>query len=337
MKPCTKVGLDITWRCNWRCTHCFYLRNAKLHKVQDATLIDIEAKIIDAKSKGMDHVVLIGQGEPSLHPDVISIILKAREHNMAISMITNGSAGIDTYESFFECGLDHLHISSHGYREALNKISGRSDAFDVQGDLKNWLQRNGLPFRTNITMQQLNYQQLPDVADYEISKGVYHFVFLGFLPHYEWSGFVDTVGVHPGLLRPYIEKAADKLLEAGTLFTIRYHPLCHLSPKYWKYVVNARYVPYDPFEWNYITSIDPVDVRDLAIHLGESVANKCDGCKMRLHCGGWNRIMAKAFDGARLRPITIIPEEYKSVYKIEGGLHDLNPVNQHSGTLCKKP
>ncbi len=193
-----------------------------------------------------------------------------------------------------------------------------------------------------MTLQKLNYQELPDLVDYEISHGDYHFVFLGFLPHYAWKDHLTDISVHPTELRPYIEDGADRLIESDTYFTIRYHPLCHLAPKYWPYVVNANHVPYDPWEWAYPLGDQPPQCRDpdvvkqVAHNLGEMVAvqgEPCNRCSARRHCGGWNATYAEAFGGAGLTAIEGPPSEYVEVWEVDGGLHDLNPANQLTGTI----
>jgi MoaA/NifB/PqqE/SkfB family radical SAM enzyme len=203
---------------------------------------EVRAKIEQARRGGLDNVVLVGYGEQSLCPHTPAILDFAHKVGMATSMITNGATWLSRFKGFFTQGLDHLHISSHGLNGTLDTIVGQLGAFARQAELKSWLKSEGLPFRTNVTVQLENYQELPELAAYEQSMGVYHFVFLGFLPHYGWHNHVREIAVHPAELRPYIEDAADVLIGKGTLFTIRYHPFCHLAPRYWPYVVNARYV-----------------------------------------------------------------------------------------------
>lgn len=336
MRPCTRVGIDCTWRCNWQCGHCFYLRNSNLHRPIDEKLYVMTRKIDQAKEGGLDHVVFVGWGEPSLGKNTLQVMEYAHSLGMATSMITNGSTGIGRFKTFMREGMDHLHISSHGLDDELDDLVGWPGAFAKQAELKEWLAAEELPFRTNVTMQQRNYHEIPDLAEFEIEHRVFHFVFLGFLPHYEWHNHVNDVAVHPADLRPYIEDGADKLLDAGTYFTIRYHPLCHLAPKYWPYVVNARYVFFDPWEWNY--SLQVTDLDSLwgdSRRCGESVAcqEPCSKCSAYFACGGWNRTYAAAFGGADLKPIMEPPDAYKDVWGKRGGLHDLNPVNQLSGTI----
>lgn len=339
MKPCSRLGINVTWRCNAACRHCFYLRDDRLHTGPEVTMAEAGSEIRRAAQDGLDHVVMIGYGEPSLAPIRRGVLELAHSLGMATSMITNAATGLRRFKDLFAWGMDHLHISSHGLDGTLDDIMHRNGIFRKQAEVKEWLATEELPFRTNVTLQQLNYRELPDLADYEIEHGDYHFVFLGFLPHYAWADHLTEIAVHPAELRPYIEDAADRLIESDTYFTIRYHPLCHLAHKYWPYVVNANHVPYDPWEWQYGSPPQRLDleaVKQVAQSLGEMVAiqgKPCNQCSARQHCGGWNRTYADAFDGAGLTAIEGPPTEYAEVWETDGGLHDLNPANHLTGTI----
>jgi MoaA/NifB/PqqE/SkfB family radical SAM enzyme len=326
----------VTWACNWRCEQCFYRCDPRLGKAPATPLQTITDKIDLAIVGGLDHAVMVGYGEPSLAVDMPKILDYCHERNVSTSMITNGATGLERFKRFFRQGMDHVHISSHGLDGTLDEIVGSPGAFARQAELKEWLASEELPFRTNVTLQQANYRELPDLAEYEVERGVFHFVFLGFLPHYDRGDQLRTIAVHPAELRPYIEDAAKVLLDAGTCFTIRYQPLCHLSPELWPYVTNSRYVFFDPFEWNYELQVHDVDALWTASkRLGDSVACRtpCNECLAYGHCGGWNQKYAAAFGGADLRPIRDVPDEYVDVWERDGGLFDMNPVNQLSGTI----
>ncbi len=217
----------------------------------------------------------------------------------------------------------------------MNQIAARPDAAAKQLRLKEWLQKEQLPFRTNLTMQQANYQQMPEALCRDADLGAFHVVMLGFLPHYEWGDPKKTaeVGVHPELLRPYIEETCRLMTERNQLFTIRYHPLCHLDPAYWKHVVNTKYVLFDPFEWTYSLQADNIPAlwKD-ALKMGEGTrtTDPCNSCSALRHCGGWNKRNVDGV-GCTLTAITKAPPEYAKVWDIDGGVHDLNPVNHLDG------
>ena len=344
MRPNTRAGLDVTWRCQWQCAHCFYRHDPRLHKPIDTPMNEIRDKLDQAQKGGLNHAVLDGYGEPSLCRNLTEILLECRGRGMATSMITNGASPRRIYENCRELGMDHLHFSTHGTEEVLTKISGDPKAHNRQITLKGWMQKVAWPWRTNIAMQRLNVENIEAVVEQEIKLGTFHFVFLGFLPHYEWQqdlADVRQVAAHPAELRPHIEAGAVKLRESGTYFTIRYHPFCHLNPEWWPHVTNARHVFVDPWEWNYelqVTDLQRLWAAARAVGDSHACREPCRQCIAYRHCGGWNRWMAEAFGGADLKAVTEVPDNYTSVWDREGGVFDLNPANVLSGTIgCGAP
>lgn len=347
MQPCRRVGLDVTWRCNERCTHCFYRFGGnefgQLGTPWDAPLESLLEKVDKGRAHGLNHVVLEGYGEPFLYQRLEELLLACKERGMTTSIITNGTIPIKMYERCYrEWGLDHLHISSHGFGHTLDEITQLKGAAEKQLRLKQWLKSEGLPFRTNVTLQQLNYKQVPEIIEQDVELGSFHCVMLGFIPIYEWRDPAKTheVAVHPAELRPYIEKAAKFLKDQGSLFTIRYHPLCHLDPEYWPYVVNARYVFFDPWEWNYELQADNIPALwNASKRMGDSVAMKhgpCQSCSAFRHCGGWNKTNVEGTEASLdLRSITYedVPKKYHRVWEHDGGIHDLNPANHLHGVV----
>jgi len=337
MKPCTRFDLNVTWRCQWRCRHCFYLRSPSFHAQQDEPLTPLLERVDCAKAAGYDHAVMTGFGEPSLCRHALEIVQYCRERDIAVSMITNGATKLRYYQNLVALGIDHLHLSSHGIGDVLDDVAQARGAYRKQQELKDWLASEGLPYRANLSLQQANYLHIMPALENDLEHGVYHYVLLGFLPHYEWAEHVAEVAVPPAELRPCIEQAAELLEVSGVYWTIRYHPLCHLDARWWPHVTNARYVFYDPWEWNHTLNIrdDGRLWRD-AVNLGESVAiqgKPCSDCVARRHCGGWNRTYAAAFSGAGLRAIREVPDVYRDVWDRDGGLHDLNPANALTGTI----
>jgi len=337
MRPCSSAGINLTWKCNFRCIFCFYRDFPELENGKDRRFGDIIKEIFAAKKRGCKNIVFIGYGEPTLYKKLLEVIDYCSSLQLKTSIITNGSTGIHLIEKLYSNGLNHILFSVHGLGEIINEISCNADASKKQREVKDWLKKNNLPFRTNTTFQLKNYCFLEEIIEDCINSGARHIILLGFLPHYHWHNKLREVAVHPKELRPHIEKSADLLISAHKYFTIRYFPFCHLSWEYWKYVVNARYILFDPWEWDYgYYSQDLEEVWRHALEMGESVAiqgKPCSDCLMRLHCGGWNRIYASGFGGAGLTPITDIPEEYKDVADKRGGLHDLNPANSLEGYI----
>lgn len=336
MRPCKVVGVDITYRCPASCRACFYKRSNLIHKSQDVPIEEVKAKINRGLDGGLDGVTICGYGEPASCPNTQEIIRYAKSLGMWISMISLGVAPVDRFKEYFDLGLDHILLSLHGVGQVHDEIVGLPGAFAKQHVLREWMTANGIKFRSNVTMQQANYKTLPEIAEYGCSTGVHHFVLLNVIPIYEWEHHASEIAVHPADLKPYIERASDIILEDGRLLTIRYVPFCGVSPRYWKYVTNAKFVFWSNDEWNYElqakdkTALWEASLR-MARHLGVK-GEPCQSCLAQKHCGAWNAVYAAAFPGC-ISAIREVPAEYADVWKTEGGVFDLNPANAKSGTI----
>jgi len=287
-------------------------------------------EVYAAKSRGCDHAVLVGQGEPMLWPFVFLWVEECAKAGITTSIITNGALPIKLYEDVREAGLDHLHISMHGLA-SINDIAERPTAASRQKELREWLKKEEWPWRMNMTIQKLNVHELAETALACIDHGCKHIIPLGFLPHYDWQDPVKLreVAVHPEIIGKEIERLYDQVVsKSDALFTIRYHPMCHLRQDLRKYVVNARHVLYDPWEWEYgYLGLDDHSYYAASVSIGESVAIQgapCSACSLRDACGGWNRVYAAGYDGAKL---CAIPGERVAI----GDLHNQNPANVQKG------
>jgi len=342
-KFCTRFGIDVTKRCNWRCRTCFYYHKDDFNTKWDLSVDEMKRKLDTAKEQGHDHVVAIGYGEPALYPHINEMVKYASKLGMTSSIITNGACNMDKYLSLIDDGIDHFHISTHGYGDVLDDIVSVKGAFDKQSRLIRHLASEKMPWRNNVTLQHKNYKQLKDIAKYCVENGVWHFVMLNFLPHYEWHNRVKEVAVDPKELAPYVIETARYLQESGVYFTIRYFPFCHLPQDLWKYVVNARYVVYDPYEWTYSNPFDkekfekePELLWNDALRIGNSVSVKgkpCSDCAVNLHCGGWNEPYAKAYGIEKTLCLVNKEDVPKESLTERGYYHYQNPINALDGTV----
>lgn len=334
LKQCSRIGIDFTKRCNWKCQTCFYRWNDDFNTPYDKPIPEMESELQEASRRGCDHAVAVGWGEPGLYKHMEHFIKFSADLGMTTSIITNGSLSSNRYARMYDWGLNHLHVSVHGIGDTLDKIAGAQHAGTIQARTLKWLKEEEKPFRTNTTIQQDNYAMLPEIITHIVEHGAYHCVLLGFLPHYQWQDptKMKQVAIHPKELKPYIEEATQLLENTATYCTIRYQPLCHLSKQYWKYVTNALYVLYDPWEWDYgHCGKDDEHFMLEAVKMARSVAvdgEPCSGCTARVHCGGWNRHYANGFNGAELQA-----QDIPAIEQDAGYFFTQNPINSRKGWI----
>lgn len=90
------VELTLTNRCNLRCVYCSDLE-LRERQGNDAFLdYDILSRLFeDLAQGGTKGVVFEGGGEPTLHPDFGKLVRRAKENNLAVGLITNGTVRLD--------------------------------------------------------------------------------------------------------------------------------------------------------------------------------------------------------------------------------------------------
>jgi len=302
---------------------------------KDTSLEQLKREINAGKNRGCNSVILSGKGEPLLHSQIDKIISYISKIGMKSWIITNGSVGIEIYRKLYDLGLDHLEVSMHGLGKTLDKIAERKGAGRKQMALLEWMSNNNHPFRINITLQRLNYQEIYNIATKAIQLGAFYVSLLNFLPHYHWKNHVKEVAVDPVLLVEPLERTMGWMEEKKVLFTLRYFPMCMIGPNFWKYITNALFVLFDSKEWDYgHHSEDLNKVWKAAKHSARKTGiggEPCISCLLKEHCGGWNRFYARAYNFKGLKAVKEIPNEYKNVINKRGGLFDLNPANLSEG------
>lgn len=335
LRQCSRVGIDVTRRCNFKCKTCFYRWHPAFGTAYDEPIESALTQARKAQARGCDHVVLVGWGEPGLWKPLLDYIREIASIGMTSSIITNGSLPIHLYSEMRDAGLNHLHISVHGIGEVLDGIVEFPGAGERQAKLMEWLKTESWPWRMNMTAQLANYRTFPQIAKTCVEHGCRHIISLGFLPHYEWEApdKVRQVAVHPAELQPYIEDTYEAIWRHGVMFTVRYHPMCHLREDLRKYVVNAKYVLYDPWEWDYGHHGEtPEAFWRSAQGIGGSVSiteAPCTQCYINGHCGGWNKTYCRAFG----KPTEVLqPVKMSKDWSIQAGwLHAQNPANMAKG------
>ena len=112
------INLDVTHRCNLNCLGCPYhsqesdLPSRSAQMVKDIPF-DLVTRLCDElKRLKTERILLIGEGEPLLHPHIFEIISKCKESGFHVAMYTNGTL-LDSARiaSILDSRLDILQVS----------------------------------------------------------------------------------------------------------------------------------------------------------------------------------------------------------------------------------
>ncbi len=156
------VTIDVTRRCNLRCLGChFHSPAAAMPSLADPSVSDISFDLVERlygelRTMDTEKIVLIGEGEPLLHPRIFDMISGAKAAGLHVTVVTNGTLlDRDAVESLLASRLDRIQISlwassPEEYRENypgsdLRNFERTIEGMKLLGSLKK-ARRSGLPF-----------------------------------------------------------------------------------------------------------------------------------------------------------------------------------------------
>lgn len=81
----THLQVEVTWRCNWRCVHCYQ----DDHRREPLSTDDLLTLWKQASGLGVMHLIVTG-GEPLVRRDIFELLAAARDEGLGITLYTNG-------------------------------------------------------------------------------------------------------------------------------------------------------------------------------------------------------------------------------------------------------
>jgi len=149
-----RVYLEITNRCNLDCGIC--IRNT-WEDLPGSLSLELYQKLISdiQLMDPLPEIFFGGYGEPLSHPDIIKMILSAKQNGSKTALITNGTLLSEKMaEALISSGLDHLWVSLDGVHsesyhdvqlvEYLPQILHNLENFQKINTLENSSQQDGM-------------------------------------------------------------------------------------------------------------------------------------------------------------------------------------------------
>lgn len=131
------LGLELTYRCNERCIHCYVPQNKKNDQIE-LSLEEIKDIITQARKLGCMDVLVTG-GEPTLRKDFLSICKHIVAERMLLNVFTNALAiSEEVFSGLISLPVNSVSFSLYGRTPAFHdSITGVKGSFDAS--LKNIL------------------------------------------------------------------------------------------------------------------------------------------------------------------------------------------------------
>lgn len=169
---------DVTSACNLRCAHCLYKQTDYSSK-NDLTTEQALSLADELINIGVVQISLTG-GEIFTRPDILQIIRKFKENNVAVKLLTNGillnDEIIDELSEILNYYVDNIHISlDAACGNTFAKIR-QSDCFHLlTGNIKKLTDKN-IRVINVCTVNKLNYKEVFDIYKLSCDLGASDFV-----------------------------------------------------------------------------------------------------------------------------------------------------------------
>jgi AdoMet-dependent heme synthase len=174
------VHLDVTWRCNERCIHC-YLDHDDLGEM---TYDEIDDLMTQMAAAGVFFLTISG-GEPLLRKDLFDILRRARELTFNVKLKTNAILIREKEAALIrEIGLESVQVSIYSHRaevhDAITKVKG---SLERSLDAIRFMVSQGLKVTmANVVMKQTRFDY-PGVQALAAELGAHFTVDPTITPH----------------------------------------------------------------------------------------------------------------------------------------------------------
>ncbi len=187
-----QVVWNVTRACNLQCKHCYESAGCpdpdELTTEQALRTIDILA------DEGVVFIAFSG-GEPTLRPDILTLIEHARARGIYVAIATNATTltRLETVKRFKEAGLSFVQISLDGIDpQTHDSFRGVQGAYErTIAGIKNCV-NEGLFVEIAMTVTHYNLSEVPGVINLSQELGAKWFMAYNFVPIGRGKGIIDA-------------------------------------------------------------------------------------------------------------------------------------------------
>lgn len=183
MRVLPKIDLNVTNRCNLRCSHCCF--NSGEREMGELSFKEIKNILRGFNNIGGQRIDITG-GEPLMREDIDRIVRMAKYFNLKTELVTNGILitrdNIQKYKEKFR--LDGIAISLDGSKaEIYNRIRGADQKLfkKVIKTIKESA-KAGLYTKVNTVVFKSNLEDLVNISELAIDCGAHEHGFYYFSP-----------------------------------------------------------------------------------------------------------------------------------------------------------
>ncbi len=246
------VNYDLTWRCNLKCTHCYFFSSTMELKNERTELSNEQwIKVFKYHRKLGTKIAILTGGEPTLRMDVIKEAIKIFP---SVQVVSNGVIKLPRFNGYKQ---PKYWVSIDGTKETHNKIRGAKVFDKVIQTI-----RESKPVVTS-TIMTLNHKEIEKIVKIAHDNGASGFVFL------LYTGYPNNPLLLKGnILKKTIKDMLKVMREYGNF-------ICY-SKKMLELYLSKEFVPHCIFKTGQVKSFYPDGTQKFCV-MGNSPL-LCDNC-----------------------------------------------------------
>jgi radical SAM protein with 4Fe4S-binding SPASM domain len=176
------VVWNLTNLCNMKCKHCYQRAGCPL---PSELTLEEKLKVVEELDKAGVASLAFSGGEPTIHPDYLTVVKAAAKRGFYTAVATNGwkYADIEELKKAVEAGLRYIEVSVDSANPR------KHDAFrGVEGSWSRAIKalenavKLGLSHAMAVTLTKKNVGEVDEILDLAESIGVKRVVFFNFIP-----------------------------------------------------------------------------------------------------------------------------------------------------------
>lgn len=173
MKSIKSASVDLTYRCNFRCKHCFNSSGEHMHDLQEMSEEEVLAVVEDLGKLGPESVCLCG-GEALLRKELLfSACRKLKENGAQVSTVSNGYL-LDAVmaDSLKNNDIDLVQISIDGASsESHDWMRNKEGSYVLAVNALKLLHERGIRTETAFVPTKRNIGELGEAIDNAFDLG----------------------------------------------------------------------------------------------------------------------------------------------------------------------
>lgn len=215
----------ITDSCDQRCEHCYIFSEGHPHLIEMPLerAQDVIGQCVGmcGKMNRLPYFYITG-GDPILHRDFWTILSMLKERNIPFTILGNPFHITDEVCARLKSmGCEKYQLSIDGMRETHDSIRKRG-SFDTTVEKIDILKRNGIRVAVMTTVSGTNINEIPDIIDIVVEKGMDVFTFGRYCP----TSDEKSTHIAPMEYREFLDgiwKKFEQYKDSGTIFNLKDH------------------------------------------------------------------------------------------------------------------